>query len=93
MKPVRSPLLTPSWWRELRISRCAPLRGLPFPCVGKTPGLADRHMGLADRHSPGDSYFAALPVFSPTLNSTIRRIRSVGKGLPRGNCTEPFELL
>ncbi len=39
------------------------------------------------------AHVGALPVFSCTLNSTIRRIRSVGKGRPRGNCTEPFPLL
>jgi len=38
-------------------------------------------------------YCEALPLFSATLSSTIRRIRSVGSGRPRGNCTEPFPLL
>jgi len=36
------------------------------------------------------AFLVALPVFSATRNSTIRRIRSVGIGPLRGNWTEPF---
>jgi len=38
-------------------------------------------------------FLKGLPPFSRTRNSTIRRIRLVGRGWPRGNCTEPFPVL
>ena len=61
---------------------------------GRAGQLEVRWVALVeDAQAAHNPYFEALRVFSSTLNSTIRRIRSVGSGWPSGNCAEPFPLL
>jgi hypothetical protein len=66
---------------------------MPFKPSGGFSGCPKILRSTRRSANARDLYFAALPMFSATLNSTIRRIRSVGSGCPRGNCTEPFPFL
>ena len=62
-------------------------RSAALPAVRAGEISAPRHPLARGPH------FDARPVFSSTLNSTMRRIRSLGIGRFRGNCTEPLPCL
>ena len=54
------------------------------------PGIRVSTVAVSTALGP---YFGAFSAFSLTRNSTIRRIRSLGMALSKGNWTAPRELL
>ena len=96
--PKARPGYSPSGGGAERFARELPAHRAPDSILPSAPvsttRLFEPRARLAPEAPPASGrYFEALPVLSSTLNSTIRRIRSVGRGRPSGNCAEPFPLL